>query len=103
MTTSAVADPVARDLLHYLQQSRNSVLRGLDGLSEYDIRRPLTPSGSNILGLVTHLAGLELSYLGECVGRPSGLRLPWVDDRSIWDGADMWATAEQSRDYLVGL
>lgn len=103
MTTSAASDPVAADLLHYLQQSRDNVLRGLEGLSDYDIRRPLTPSGSNLLGLVKHLAGLELSGLGDCVGRPSGIRLPWVDDGSIWDGADMWATADQSRDYLVGL
>jgi hypothetical protein len=27
--------------------------------------------------------------------------LPW-DDVSIWDGADMWATAAESRDYIVG-
>jgi hypothetical protein len=31
------------------------------------------------------------------------VRLPWVEDGSIWDGADMWATLEQSRDYIVGL
>jgi hypothetical protein len=91
------------DLLSYLQQSRDAVLRGLDGLDEYDARRPLTPSGTNILGLVKHLTGIETSYLGECVGRPSPVRLPWVDDGSIWEGADMWATAEQSRDYIVRL
>ncbi|WP_435852086.1 DUF664 domain-containing protein, partial [Streptomyces rubradiris] len=28
-----------------------------DGLTEYDIRRPLTPTGTNLLGLVKHLAG----------------------------------------------
>jgi Protein of unknown function (DUF664) len=93
----------AADLLHYLQQSRDTVLRGLDGLDEYDARRPLTPSASNILGLVKHLTGVECSYLGECVGRPSPVRLPWVEDGSIWDGADMWVTAEESRDYIVGL
>ncbi|HET7388761.1 MAG TPA: DinB family protein [Nocardioidaceae bacterium] len=94
---------LASDLLHYLQQSRDAVLRGLDGIDEYDARRPLTPSGSNILGLVKHLAGIETTYLGECVGRPSPVRLPWVDDGSIWDGADMWATADQSRDDIVEL
>jgi hypothetical protein len=103
MAETASPQGFASDLLHYLQQSGDAVLRGLAGLDEYDARRPLTPSGSNILGLVKHLTGVETSYLGECVGRPSPVHLPWVDDGSIWDGADMWATADQSRDYIVGL
>ena len=94
---------ITADLRHYLQQSREAVLRPLEGLSEYDVRRPLTPSGTNLLGLVKHLAGLESSYLGDCAGRPSPLRLPWVEDGSVWDGADMWPLASESRDYLVGL
>ncbi|MDH4159606.1 MAG: DinB family protein [Actinomycetota bacterium] len=93
----------AADLQHYLHQSRTSLLASLDGLSEYDCRRPMTPTGTNLLGLVKHLAGLELSYLGDCVGRPSGVTLPWFEDGSVWDNADMWATADQSRDYLVEL
>jgi Protein of unknown function (DUF664) len=55
-------------------------------------------SGTNLLGLVEHLAGAEASYLGDCLGRPAPFRLPWVDDGSIWDSADMWATAEESRE-----
>jgi len=55
------------------------------------------------LGLVKHLAGVERSYLGECVGRPPEFTLPWEDDGSIWDGADMWVCADESRDYIVGL
>jgi hypothetical protein len=94
---------VAGELQHYLQQARNGMLSKLDGLSDYDIRRPLTPTGTNLLGLVKHVTGIELGYLGDCVGRPSPIRLPWVDDGSIWDSADMWATAEESRDDLVGL
>ena len=93
----------AEDLRHYLQQSRDALLRALDGMGEYDARRPLTPSGTNVLGLVKHLVGVEASYLGDCVGRPAPVRLPWVDDESIWDGADMWATADEPRDYILGL
>ena len=75
----------------------------MDGLTEYDIRRPMTPTATNLLGLVKHLAGVELGYLGDAVGRPSPVRLPWVDDESIWDSADMWATAEETREDLVAL
>jgi len=94
---------VTADLRHYLQQSRESVLRALDGLSDYDVRRPLTPTGTNLLGLVKHLASVEAGYLGDCVGRPAPVRLPWVEDGSVYEGADMWATAEESRDDLVAL
>lgn len=94
---------LAGELKRYLQQSRDGLVSKLDGLCEYDVRRPLTPTGTNLLGLVKHLAGLELGYLGDCVGRPAPVRLPWVDDGSIWEGADMWATADQSRTYLLEL
>ncbi len=94
---------IGDDLRHYLQQSREALLRSLDGLGEYDARRPLTPTGTNLLGLVKHVAGGEAGYLGDCVGRPFPVRLPWYEDGSVWEGADMWATAEESRDDLVGL
>ncbi len=69
-------------------------------MGEYDIRRPLTPSGTNLLGLVKHLAGVEFDYLGTSVGRPAPV-LPWEADGSIWESADLWATADQTRDELV--
>lgn len=94
---------VAGELHDYLQQARDGVLSRLDGLGEYDIRRPLTPTGTNLLGLVKHLAGIEFGYLGDCLGRPSPIRLPWVEDGSIWDSADMWATPDESRADLIGL
>jgi hypothetical protein len=56
------------------------VLWKLDGLSEYDVRRPMTPTGSNLLGLVKHLASVEVGYFGGTFGRPFGERLPWWDD-----------------------
>jgi len=96
-------DALAADLQHYLQQSRESVLRALADLGEYDIRRPVMPSGTNLLGLVKHLATMEVSYLGDCLDRPPPFRLPWIDDGSIWDSADMWVTTDQSRDHIVAL
>jgi hypothetical protein len=45
----ASADPKA--IFHeYLRGVREALLWRLDGLSEYDIRRPLTPTGTNPLG-----------------------------------------------------
>ncbi|MFC4855366.1 DinB family protein [Actinophytocola glycyrrhizae] len=89
-------------LHRYLQQSRDALVASLDGLSEYDVRRPMTPTATNLLGLVKHLAGIEFGYLGECVGRPVPVPLPW-NDETIWDSADMWALPGESREYLVGL
>lgn len=94
---------VAGVLHRYLQQARDGMLSRLDDLNDYDVRRPMTPTGTNLLGLVKHLAGIEFGYLGDCVHRPSTIGLPWVEDGSIWDSADMWATAEESRADLVEL
>jgi Protein of unknown function (DUF664) len=86
-----------------LRASRAELLSKLDDLSEYDRRRPMTPTGTNLLGLVKHLAGLEYGYLGESFGYPAPETLPWVEDGSIWQGADMWATPEESSEYIIGL
>ena len=94
---------LAADLHRYLQESRERLVSALDGLSEYDIRRPMTPTGTNLLGLVKHVLGIEFGYLGDCVGRPAPVAIPWYDDGSVWDGADMWATAEESREQIVAL
>ena len=75
--------------------------RSLDGLGEYDRRRPMTPTGTNLLGLVKHLR-IEYGYLGSAFGRPAP-ELPWVEDGSLWQGADMWATPDESSEYLLGL
>ena len=94
---------VKTELHHKLQAARAGVLSKLEGLSEYDMRRPMTGTGTNLLGLVKHLAGLEYGYLGGSFDRPSPEVLAWVDDDSIWEGADMWATATESSEYLIGL
>jgi hypothetical protein len=94
-------DPKA-DLHFYLQSARDALLWKLEGLSEYEVRRPLTPTGTNLLGLVKHVAGVELGYLGDTFGRPSGEPLPWLEDGAEAN-ADMWATADESREYIVEL
>lgn len=95
------SDPKA-DLRFYLQSARDALLWKLEGLPEYDVRRPLTPTGTNLLGLVKHAASVELGYLGDTFGRRSGEPLPWVEDGAEVN-ADMWATADESREDIVGL
>ncbi|ANS70319.1 hypothetical protein SLINC_8095 [Streptomyces lincolnensis] len=90
------------DLRFYLQTARDALLWKLDGLSEYDIRRPLTPTGTNLLGLVKHTASMEVGYLGDTFARPFEEPLPWLDEDAE-PNADMWATADQSRTYIVEL
>lgn len=91
-------------LLRYLERAREAMLWKLDGLSEYDVRRPMTPTGTNLLGLVKHLASVELGYLGEVMGRPSDIPLPWYDDEENQPpNADMFATADESREQIIEL
>ncbi|MFC0627783.1 DinB family protein [Kribbella deserti] len=90
------------ELLKVLQGSRAVVLAKLDRLSEYDRRRPATPTGTNLLGLVKHLAGLEYGYLGTSFGRPPIERPSWFRDNP-YDEIDMWATPDESSDYIIGV
>jgi uncharacterized damage-inducible protein DinB len=96
-----MADP-KETLVHYLQGARDAVLWKLEGLSEYDARRPLTPTGTNLLGLVKHLASVELGYFGDTFDRPSGIDLPWYSEDADLN-ADMWVTPDQSREWVVDL
>jgi hypothetical protein len=90
------------DLHDYLRGARETLLWKLDGLGEYDIRRPLTPTGTNLLGLVKHQAGGEFIYFGDVFGRPHGERLPWLE-KGADRNADMWAAPDESRDFVTGL
>ncbi len=91
------------ELHRKLQASRAVLLSKLDNLGEYDRRRPMTPTGTNLLGLVKHMAGLEYGYLGESFGYPAPESIPWIEDGSIWQGADMWARADESSQYITSL
>jgi uncharacterized damage-inducible protein DinB len=97
-----MTDSQKADLHRYLQIAREALLWKLEGLSEYDIRRPLVPTGTNLLGLVKHVASVEAWYLADTFGRPFGEPLPWSEDDAE-PNADLWATADESRDQIVGL
>lgn len=89
------------DLHRYLQNAREALVWKLDGLSEYDVRRPLVPTGTNLLGLIKHVASVDAGYFGATFGRPFPEPMPWLDDDAE-PNADMWATADESRDDILG-
>jgi hypothetical protein len=94
-------DEFAKDYLHNdLREIRQALLWKLDGLSEYDVRRPLTLTGTNLLGLVKHLSIWQSKYFGEVFGRPFPEPLPNWDDAAA-DGPDMWATEHETRAEIV--
>ena len=97
-----MGDDEKATLRRYLQDGRDALLWKLDGLGERDIRTPMTPTGTNLLGLVKHVASVELGYFGEVFDRPSGIDLPWFAEGSD-DNADMWATPDETREFIVDL
>lgn len=92
-------DDFAKQYLHKgLRRHREALLWKLDGLSEYDIRRPLTATGTNLLGLVKHVGTVEARYFGEVFDRPSPEPLlRWQDH----DGSDLWATEDETGEQII--
>jgi hypothetical protein len=94
-------DEFAKEYLHDdLRFVREVMVWKLDGLSEYDIRRPLTPTGTNLLGLIKHLATWEARYFGEVFGRPFPEPLPRWDDAEA-EGTDFWAAEDETREEII--
>ena len=88
------------ELRSYLRGARETLVWKLEGLSEYDIRRPMSPSGTNLLGLVKHSTATHLGYFGEVFGRSSAA----VGERfagAAGPAAEFWATARESRQDIV--
>jgi hypothetical protein len=90
-----------KETLHrYLQMHRDALLWKLEGMDERQVRWPMTPTGTNLLGLVKHVSSMEFGYFGEVFGLPAAEPLPWLEPGSEIN-ADMWATADQSREWVV--
>ena len=89
-------------LQRYMMLAHEALLWKVEGVSEYDLRRPLVPTGTNLLGLVKHVATVEAGYLGDIFDRPFPEVLPWNAEDAA-DNADMWATADESSEYILDL
>ena len=90
------------DLLGYLRHRREAVVWKLAGLGEHEVRRPMTGTGTNLLGLVKHLAGVEAAELGEVFDRPFPKAPGWMS-LDAEPNADMWATEQELRADVVDL
>jgi GNAT superfamily N-acetyltransferase len=62
-----------------LRRHRDVVLWKVEGLDDERLRRPMTPSGTSLLGLVKHLASVEYSWFCQTFGRETE-PLPFRDD-----------------------
>jgi uncharacterized damage-inducible protein DinB len=80
-----------------LDRHRDVVLWKLDGVNDEDLRRPMTPSGTNLLGLVKHLAAVEYGWFCETFGRETE-PLPFSDDDPE---ADMRAGPDETTADIV--
>lgn len=82
-----------------------SVLHKLDGLSEYDLRRPMTPTATNLLGVVKHLASVQAGYFGATFGRPFPRldEMTWYSDENADPQDDLWAKPGEASEWIIGL
>ena len=99
-----VLDPGAA-LHHYLQEARDALVWKLEGVSERDLRLPRTPTGTNLLGIVRHVANVEIGYFGPTFARewPDPGHPLVVDDADYDEDpqADWWVPAEVSAPEVV--
>jgi len=83
-----------------LQQVRQDLVSKLDGLDEYQVRRPMVPTGTNLLGLVKHVGAVSLGYLSVVFDREPGYDLAafFGDDEE-----DLWAKPTETRHSITDL
>jgi len=63
----------------FLDWQRATLLMKVDGVSDEDLRRPMVPSGTTLLGMVKHLAYVERSWF-QSVFAARVVDFPWTDD-----------------------
>jgi len=77
-------------LLHYLNKMRDAVVRTSEGLTDEQQRTPGVPSGTNLLGLIQHLTGVEEHWFQ---------RVFLDEDRDTDDSVDV--PVDATRDEVV--
>ncbi|HET7326432.1 MAG TPA: DinB family protein [Nocardioidaceae bacterium] len=92
-------------LRHYLQSNRDALLWKLGGLSERDLRMPRTPTGTNLIGIVKHMANVEIGYFGDTFGREWPTPEERIPDEvfEVDPQADWYATETETCDGIIDL
>lgn len=86
-----------KETLHAsLNRVRDAVLWKLEGLDDEQLRRPMTPSGTSLLGLVKHLASVEYGWFVESFG--GAVEPLWFDP---YKGEDMRAGEDETTTRIV--
>ncbi|HEX3783398.1 MAG TPA: DinB family protein [Pseudonocardiaceae bacterium] len=80
-----------------LDRHRDVVLWKVSGLDDEQLRRPMTPSGTSLIGLVKHLASVEFGWFRTTFGRPS----EEIDDTDDPDCDMRAAPGESTEDILA--
>src|SRR5207248_11077808 len=90
-----------KDLLRtHLRSVQQALIWKLEGLSEADLRKPMTKTSTNLIGIVKHLTGVTYGYLVSAFGRERET-FAWEFDEELFFSADMWATPEESCDEII--
>lgn len=95
---------IKRHLWRDLQAQRDALLAKIDGVSERDLRRPRTQSGTSLLGILKHAANVEYGYFGPTFDRHlSDPALITEDGFAADPQADWYATEDETAADLVDL
>ncbi len=79
-----------KECLHVsLDRHRDAILWKLEGLDDEALRREMTPSGSNLLGIVKHLAWVEYGWFCDTFGR---------DHEELADDVEYLLTVDENAD-----
>ena len=84
----------------YLDYHRATLLMKIDGVSDADLRRPMVPSGTSLLGMVKHLAWVERGWFQECFAGEEIPIPPWTDDDP---DADFRIEPDESTQQIIDL
>lgn len=92
-------------LRQYLQVNRDALLWKLEGLSQRALRMPRTPTGTNLIGIVKHMANVEIGYFGDTFGRgwPTPEERISDEDFEADPQADWYATESETCDGIIDL
>jgi len=92
-------------LKKYIDARREALISKVEGLSEREARLPRTPTGTNLLGIIKHVTGVEAVYLGATFGRPYPHPEQLISDEQ-WDidpQADWYATEDETIEGIIDL